>query len=42
MQKRHVLAGFFAVVLFVTSLVSCFGHQRRSDADPVTTRLELY
>jgi hypothetical protein len=39
MQRRYVLAGFFAVVLFVTTLVSCFGHQRRSDADPVTTVL---
>lgn len=36
MQKRYVLGGFFAVVLLVTALVSCFGHQRRSDADPVT------
>lgn len=35
MKKRFVLAGFFAVVLLATALVSCFGHQRRVDADPV-------
>jgi hypothetical protein len=41
MQKRYILAGFLAAVVLLTALVSCFGHQRRSDAD-IVTRSEPY
>lgn len=34
MQKRYVLAAFLAVVIFLTALVSCYGHGKRSEAGP--------
>lgn len=41
MQKRYVVGGFFLVVIVVTALVSCLGHVRRADADPVA-RVQAY